>query len=161
LNKNLSMLYNQSRLFLFLATLEMIDCVWTPSISCVNFLYFWIVQLFKKKNNCDIEIINCMIAWTPIFHLHRKYWQGYPPPNMFWLHYNKRCPCKSSDFTRFWVNSLVVVTRDQWKNNVFIDLVNRNYGIAPTFCRSVGQKISFDSNMQIDIVHGYLHIEFV
>jgi hypothetical protein len=27
LNKNLSMLYNQSRLFLFLATLEMIDCV--------------------------------------------------------------------------------------------------------------------------------------
>jgi hypothetical protein len=27
LNKNLSMLYNQSRLFLFLAALEMIDCV--------------------------------------------------------------------------------------------------------------------------------------
>lgn len=45
LNKNLSMLYNQSRLFLFLAALEMIDCVWTHSISCMNFLYFWVSGL--------------------------------------------------------------------------------------------------------------------
>ncbi len=27
-------------------------------------------------------------------------------------HYNKRCPCMLSDFTRFWMNSLVVINRD-------------------------------------------------
>jgi len=49
-------------------------------------------------------------------------------------HYNKRCPCMPIDFTGFWVNSLVVVNGDQWKNNEFIGLVNGDQWTAPTFC---------------------------
>jgi hypothetical protein len=39
-------------------------------------------------------------------------------------HYNKRCPYMPSDFTGFWVNSLVVVNRDQWKSSEFTNLMN-------------------------------------
>jgi len=42
------------------------------------------------------------------------------------LHYNKRYPCMSSDYTRFWMNSLVVVNKDQWRSSEFIGLVNRD-----------------------------------
>jgi len=41
-------------------------------------------------------------------------------------HYNKRCPCTPSDFIGFWVNSLVVMNGDQWKNNEFTALMNED-----------------------------------
>jgi hypothetical protein len=52
------------------------------------------------------------------------------------LHYNKRCPCTPNDFTRFWVNSLVVMNEDQWKSSEFIGLVNGDQWTTPTFCNS-------------------------
>ncbi len=39
-------------------------------------------------------------------------------------HYNKRCPFTPIDFTRFWMNSLVVVNGDQWWSNEFTSLMN-------------------------------------
>jgi hypothetical protein len=49
-------------------------------------------------------------------------------------HPNKRCPYTPSDFTEFWVNSMVVVHGDQWRNNEFTSLLSEDYSIAPTFC---------------------------
>jgi hypothetical protein len=34
--------------------------------------------------------------------------------------------CMSRDFTEFWVNSLILMNKDQWKNNEFISLVNED-----------------------------------
>ncbi len=48
-------------------------------------------------------------------------------------HYNKRCPYMSSDLTRFWMNSLVVVNRNYWRSNEFTGLMNEDYWTAPTF----------------------------
>jgi len=53
-----------------------------------------------------------------------------------WNHYNKRCPCMPSDFIRFWVNSLVVINKDQWRSSEFTSLVNEDYWTTPTFCNS-------------------------
>jgi hypothetical protein len=39
-------------------------------------------------------------------------------------HYNKRCPCTPSDFIGFWMNSLVVMNKDQWRSSEFTGLVN-------------------------------------
>jgi hypothetical protein len=39
------------------------------------------------------------------------------------MHYNKRCPCTPSDFTRFWVNSLVWINEDKLESSEFISLV--------------------------------------
>jgi len=46
------------------------------------------------------------------------------------------CPYTSNDFTKFWVNSLVVMNEDQWRSNEFTSLMNGDYWIAPTFCIS-------------------------
>jgi len=39
------------------------------------------------------------------------------------LHYNKRCPYTPSDFIKFWMNSLIIVNKDQWKNSEFTGLL--------------------------------------
>jgi hypothetical protein len=57
-----------------------------------------------------------------------EYWQHKLWPNespkVKLSHYNKRCPCTPTDFTGFWVNSLVVVNEDQWRSSEFIRLMN-------------------------------------
>jgi len=40
------------------------------------------------------------------------------------IHYNKRCPYTLSDFTRFWMNSLVVMNGDEWRSSDFTGLMN-------------------------------------
>ncbi len=56
---------------------------------------------------------------------------------IFYSHYNKMCPCMPSDFTRFWMNSLVVMNGNQWRSSEFTGPVNGDWWIAPSFCSSV------------------------
>jgi hypothetical protein len=49
-----------------------------------------------------------------------------PLPQTLIPHYNKRYPCTPSDFTRFWVDSLVVMNGDKWRNNEFTSVVNED-----------------------------------
>jgi hypothetical protein len=44
----------------------------------------------------------------------------------------KRCPCTQSDFTKFWMNSLVAMNKDQWKSSEFISLMNKDLWTTPT-----------------------------
>ncbi len=47
-----------------------------------------------SQNRCQTNHQNCSVQKTLV------------------MHYNKRCPCTPSDFTKFWVNSLVLVNED-------------------------------------------------
>jgi hypothetical protein len=69
--------------------------------------------------NCYMKILDSIGTPTPKIGVHLGVCGLIP-------HYNKRSPYMPNDFTRFWVNSLVVVNKNYWRSNEFIGLVNKD-----------------------------------
>ncbi len=89
--------------------------------------------LYKSHMSATCLTLNAYILITIWPWLKGCVWRNY-----FWdlfmfalhviklIHYNKRCPCTPSDFTEFWLNSLVVMNEDDWRSSEFIGLINKD-----------------------------------
>jgi hypothetical protein len=91
------------------------------SVELAKVLTTIVVTLASKYLQCQELIIMPMLiifenAWffTRLWFLTSK------------KYYNKKCLFTLSDFIKFWVNSLITMNKDQWKNSEFSGLVNKD-----------------------------------
>jgi hypothetical protein len=89
----------------------------------------WLVKKSREKFK-DFNVkwnINCKKSQksqqVKFLNMKKIYWENFNA-SYNKIHYNKKCPCTPNEFTGFWVNSLVIVNGDQWKNNEFSGRVN-------------------------------------